>query len=95
MKINRINTITPNLWTLLQIRMLFDKVKEGEKNSIWSISVYNDISINYFSLLKYKITFLKFLIIIIMMIPITIFNRIVDLFGQGDSYTIVLEKKHE
>lgn len=94
LKIIQIDTVTPNLWTLLQFRTLFVKAKEGEKNPVWLINTYNNIAKRNPPILKYKIIFLKILITIIM-IPVTIINRIVDLFGQGDSFIVILEKEYE
>lgn len=92
-RIVKIATVTPNLWTLLQFRMLFSGMKEGEKSSIWLTSQYADTNKQNSLLLKFGVTLLKLLVIIVI-IPITVINRIVDLFGQGDSFILILEREY-
>jgi len=85
-KVLKMQTVTPNIWTILQVRRLFAKPEEGKKDAIWK--VHNK------SLGGVTIIILKLLrnIIMVVLIPI---NRLIDLFGQGDSFIVVLEKKYE
>ena len=84
-------SITPNIWSLMQIRTLFQKSKIREKNNLW-ISNKNSVLMkkntnNLFN--KSKIV-LKILILT----PITILNRLIDIFGVGDSYIFFVKAKN-
>lgn len=89
LKIVKMRTITPNLWTILQLRMLLTVSKEGIPNPIWvpnksrssGNKELNNILMNIF------IIFLP-----IGYIGIMIINRIVDLLGLGESFLLFLEK---
>jgi len=72
-------TITPNLWTILQIKMLFIKTREGQSNPLWTANKDGKKLSQLFLLLQY--------------ILITPFNRIIDILGQGESYLFILRKK--
>lgn len=93
-RVVKLTTVTPNLWTVLQLAMFLSKTKEGEKSSIWSVNQNTDILVKNSVLFKYKIIFLK-IVIIMIKIPVAVVNRIMDIFGEGDSFLAVLEKKYE
>lgn len=82
-EIINMKTVTPNIWTILQIRRLLTNPKTGEKNTVWN-QKSKQTGIN--NVAKVFLT-----IVMLMIIPI---NRIIDFFGQGDSFLIWL-KKHE
>lgn len=76
LRIIYIRTITPNIWTVLQIGMLFVKSDEGIRNPLWTVG---DSGI--FSKL---INFLLFILI-------TPTNRLFDFLGIGDSILVILK----
>ena len=88
-------SITPNIWSLMQIRNILNPIKIGEKNKQWM--TYNSLnSINKTDkdiVNKIKILF-KTLMKILILAPITILNRFIDLFGFGDSLIFFIKIKH-
>lgn len=89
-KIRKITTITPTEWTVTQILMLMQKNSEGEPGFVWKM--INDAKTNSdLSLLKITKKLMKLFI----SIPVILINRLVDLFGQGDSFLVVMEKKND
>lgn len=90
LKVIKMKTITPNLWTILQMKRLFTKPVEGKKDEFWKVQdeVLDKVVFCRQTLLT---VILKLLINIIMVILIPV-NRITDLFGQGDSFIIFLKK---
>lgn len=92
LRIKKIRTITPNLWTVLQLRMFISPVAEGQQNPIWvgtakinvAKSESNDIKT---SLLKKSLS--------LVIILLSFLNRIIDLFGWGDSFLVFLVDKNE
>ncbi len=91
LEIRKIRTITPNLWTVLQIRMYLSPVLEGKKNPIWVSSTKT----NSKSKSNGIVTSL-----LIKSIPVVIFllafvNRVIDFLGWGDSYLVFLGIKNE
>lgn len=82
-KIIKIKTVSPNLWTILQIRRLLTKPEEGKKSAIWKVQNK--------SLGGVTIIILRLLLNIILVILIPV-NRLIDLFGQGDSFVVFLKK---
>lgn len=87
LKVVSLKTITPNLWSLLQIMSLVVSKNSENQKMIWSYS-------------KKKKTFSQQVIIIlckiisnIFLLMIIPFNRIIDVLGFGDSFLIVLENK--
>lgn len=89
LKIVKIRTITPNLWTILQLRMLFSETREGKPNPIWipdktkskGNKALNNLLMNIYMIL-----------LPVGNIGIMIINRIVDLLGLGESFLVYLEK---
>ncbi len=86
LKITRVRTITPNLWTLLQIRSLVKKAKHGVPNPIWD-NPTDSLSPNRSSATQsmYKLVVWSFLVACI---P---FNRLIDFLGLGESWLVFLE----
>lgn len=92
-RITRIRTITPNLWTILQIRMLMTKPKEGVASPVWSVKTQSSRARPTFtSLVKRKFITSIIMLLSILIVPI---NRIIDLFGQGDSFLVIMEKNYD
>lgn len=92
-KIIKVRTVTPNLWTSLQIRSLRYEPKLGKSNYMWTgagVQDYRQMS-SFETLLhdfesKSGSGFAKYVMII--------FNRIVDLLGFGDSIVIKVKVKY-
>tara|TARA_B100000212_G_C27339953_1_gene518725 strand:+ start:430 stop:723 length:294 start_codon:yes stop_codon:yes gene_type:complete len=81
-------TITPNIWTLMQIRTLFKNINIGEKNKLWDQSKnakgFKKKNQNLSKTLKKSLK-------IILLALILVFNRTVDSLGCGDSINIILK----
>ncbi len=89
-KIREIKTVTPNLWTILQIRMLLTKPEEGKASPVWSVKPQSSqIHQTFISLVKRKFMTSIIILLSLLIIPV---NRIIDFFGQGDSFLVILEK---
>lgn len=78
LKIIAFRTITPNMWTVMQVEMLFSKSEVGVKNKLWS-----NKKVNYLQ---------KFIHLVIFMLFVPI-NRIIDFAGQGDSIFVELKNE--
>jgi ubiquinone/menaquinone biosynthesis C-methylase UbiE len=86
LKIKEIKTVTPNLWTLIQIRSLFSKTKLGLINPIWK-NVSNEAGTP-------KRT--KFYLFIQNIIKKFLFiNRFVDFVDLGDSIVATVVNKND
>lgn len=90
-KIAGIKTITPNLWTLLQLRVLFTTPVPGKPSTVWISGADNKT--NHISTDRYKNKtfyiinrFAKYLVM-----PL---NRIIDIIGQGESFLVFLKKNN-
>lgn len=89
LKVTKLKTITPNLWTLLQIRSLFYKPIIGKPSPVWTKLKNKKAkknNKNYVSALLNTVLPKLFLILII---PI---NRFIDLLGLGESFLVFLDK---
>lgn len=87
LKIKSIKTVTPNLWTILQIKSLLNNPKIGQRNYMWDAKDIRKVDNSKISSLQnivYKIlpTINKLLII----------NRIVDKIGLGESMVVELRR---
>ena len=90
LKIIKSRSITPNIWTLMQIRTLIKTNKIREKNNQW---ISNKKSY-FISGNKKKLTNkLKIILKILILIPITILNRSFDILGLGDSFIFFIKLK--
>lgn len=92
LRIRKIRTITPNLWTLLQFRMFFEQVNEGQPSSIWKVKESTRISQTQEN--SIKISFLSISLPLLILL-LSFINRIIDLLGLGDSYLVFLKRKNE
>ena len=85
-KIIKKKSITPNIWTLMQLRTIRKSILIGEKNNQWiTDNRSNTMHKNDKTIFNKLEIFLKKLLKIFILFPITIFNRFIDLFGLGDS----------
>lgn len=85
--IGRTRTITPNLWTLLQLRTIGQKPNVGQSSEVWSQSSAAPTKPSLARRIKNKAlsATLK-----IGNFGMAIFNRLIDAMGYGDSILIVL-----
>ena len=93
-KIIKKKTITPNIWTIMQIRAFFKTTKVGEKSNLWNEVYLNkkyNKNNNYKNLILIPI---KILLKLNIQFMIIFFNRIIDILGRGDSliFFLILEK---
>ena len=91
LKIINYRTITPNVWTFLQIRHIYHNTKIGEVNKIWQKEKHNKHS-------KFKqeekLIFAKKFIKFSLLLFIALVNRIIDFLNLGDSLMVELEIKN-
>ena len=88
LNVTNIRVVTPNLWTVLQLRLLVAKVEEGQRDTSWDLAAVakkESRQINTFDRLLLKLTSLlsgrfKFMLVL--------YNRPVDLLGMGDSFVV-------
>jgi len=86
LEIIEFKTITPNLWTLLQIRCLFNPTQMGKNSNIWSSKTIRHITktqsiSKIFNLIIYFVNKLAPFVIL----PT---NRIIDALGCGESVLV-------
>lgn len=86
LKIVNIKTITPNVWTILQISSFINQTKEGVRNPMWDEPKNNKTLKD-----KSKINFIHSSFRIIE--TLFIVNRIFDFLGWGESYVVEVQKK--
>lgn len=80
-------TVTPNLWTLLQLVTLIQPSSPGNRHdAVW----HSDLRP---SLKRFGLRTLFRLVSLVLIVPITLVNRWLDLFGYGDSLVYVLQQK--
>lgn len=81
-------TITPNIWTFLQLRSIFYKPERGQPNPIWATSEIRQIKAS----VNRKSNLLKGIFRIGIMSIIAMTNRIIDVLGLGESLVFELHK---
>ena len=82
LKINNCQTITPNIWTILQLRHFFYSHKRGQPNYLWGPKKNIENKLKKRNLIL-KIT--EKLFRITLLLCIGIFNRLIDFLNVGDS----------
>lgn len=92
LRIIKIRTITPNLWTFLQLRMYLSPIEEGKPNPIWVSTKKMSTSKTADSYIKMSLMKKSLSLVIILL---SILNRIIDVIGQGDSILVFLANKYE
>ena len=81
-------TITPNVWTVMQLRAWRQTPQHGVPNSIWTVSKPTNNSKNVFYQTKKSKSYLRFIVFIVLGLT----NRILDTLGMGDSLLVELRK---
>jgi len=87
----RTRTITPNVWTVLQLRAMKQTVTCGQPNPIWNVAPScsaEQTSVGVHMLVR-KLLMLPAVIVI------ALTNRIVDILGFGDSLLVELRPDDE
>ncbi|WKZ25981.1 MAG: class I SAM-dependent methyltransferase [bacterium] len=91
LKILNLKTITPNLWTLIQIRCLFYPTKMGKKSDVWdSKSRRGSGNTNFVTKVAGLVIYFANKFAPLIILPV---NRVVDALGHGESFLIELEPK--
>lgn len=86
-------SITPNLWTVLQLRALMSPAQQGVPNPMWAPWGGGSVSANrpnFFRRLSWKVLQMVTRIALPLM---AVFNRIVDRLGFGDSLLFVFVRR--
>lgn len=91
LSIKSYKTITPTLWTLIQLSSLKKKSFIGEKNPLWSRKNNPNSKKNLLVLRIRK--FFKKLIYLIPFLILSSLNRILDFLGLGDSLIFIIKKE--
>jgi len=91
--VTKYRTVTPNVWSFLQLAALFTTPLLGKKGKLWVQGANEEASKSHaastFSIKK----ILKKIIKVLVYIPIAIFNRIIDQMRIGDSLLVEIKPK--
>lgn len=82
-------TITPNLWTIIQLKQLFEKSIEGRPGSIWANQYAKNQTpqkLEFDRIFRYALLRSGLFLVA----PI---NRLIDLLGGGESFLVWLKKE--
>jgi 2-polyprenyl-3-methyl-5-hydroxy-6-metoxy-1,4-benzoquinol methylase len=94
-----VRTITPNLWTMLQVRAGVERTRMGVPHSMWTggaaepgaLVAGNELAPPYWMRAAYALARRNDRLV---RFAIAILNRIVDAIGRGDSFLITVVPKH-
>lgn len=89
--VESVQTVTPNVWTLLQLRSLGKPPPEGSASKIWSVAPDAGAAAKSKPALTLR-TSLRRGIHRLADALFTVANRLIDAFGLGDSLVVVLRK---
>lgn len=89
-EIVRVRTITPNLWTLLQLRALAETTVEGRAADGWAHGGGAPQRVSFFKRVK---NVLAHRLRRVVGLSMTGFNRLADALGQGDSLLVELRAR--
>ena len=88
LRVIKIKTVTPNLWTIIQLRTLFKKPVEGKTGTIWAVQ-HGHKQTESWRFGRVIMTVIQ----VIASLLIGFVNRIIDMLGQGESFVVWLERK--
>lgn len=88
-------TVTPNLWTLLQLRVLLGRSVQGQASLIWHVNEPATGLASSASILASARTWLKRVVLFWLLWGLAIPNRSLDLLGWGDCLMVELRKEHD
>lgn len=83
----KVRTITPNLWTVLQLRAMAESTVEGQASEGWAHGAEAASRISFFTRVKNGLARRLRGVISLAMAA---FNRVADALGQGDSLLVEL-----
>lgn len=86
LKLVKLETVTPNLWTVLQLRSYLSKPKIGKRNPMWDGKSTETTSAK----LTYKERVLSYLLYKLNLLLKV--NRLIDRLGLGESFFVILSK---
>lgn len=88
-RVQKSRTITPNLWTLLQLRTLRSEATRGTPSRLWAVAPVDDKASP--SVPSAGRGTLRRAALIALMVPLGIANRLIDALGWGDSLMVELK----
>ncbi len=84
LRISKMETVTPNLWTILQIRSGISRAKMGQRNTMWDTGVVDKKNTT-----SKKSVLSKLLLKALPLVENWLFvNRILDRLGLGESFVV-------
>ena len=83
----RTRSITPNIWTIMQLRASRQSIMRGQSNPIWEVKAP---VASQQSNINYRI-FVRRVLLPPVLVVIAVVNRIVDSFGVGDSLMVEIK----
>lgn len=87
----KIRTITPNIWTLIQLRSLLTQPREGLMGPVWAAQHGHRQTGQSWSMI---IKLVRYGGVNVSSFVIALINRVIDLFGQGESFLVFLKNKN-
>lgn len=87
-QVKAIRTITPNVWTILQIRTFFMRIKQGSPTSLWAVSKSSDQGSHDGAGNFWLKNLARRIVLFAISIPLSLTNRTLDVIGIGDSIMI-------
>lgn len=91
LKVVRSRTITPNVWTLLQLRAYWYKPELGQPSPIWAVVNRSEEAQGGTS----QTNPISVLLRISILSVFAVVNRLVDALGMGDSLLVELRREHK
>lgn len=88
LEIVRSQTITPNVWSLMQLRAYRYEAKRGKPSPIWTVADHTETG----SAREGRFNLLLLLARMAISLIFAIFNRIIDSLGVGDSLMVEVRK---
>lgn len=91
LKVTSCRTITPNVWTVLQLRAFFHKPRLGEPNPAWGVKVAPGSVLES----PQKLGLTRRALKISLFIMISVINRSIDALGMGDSLMVEVRRARD
>jgi 2-polyprenyl-3-methyl-5-hydroxy-6-metoxy-1,4-benzoquinol methylase len=89
LKVVRSRTITPNVWTLLQLRANRYQPQLGQPSPIWAVGDHSQ-SVQFSAA---KVNLVRVLLRVSILSVFAVVNRLVDALGMGDSLLVELRRE--
>lgn len=91
LQVSSARTITPNLWTLLQLRANLSAAVQGQPNPLWQAASAAQTAGSDAGRRQTTRT-VRRLVLVPVLAVVAVFNRCIDLFGLGDSLMVELKR---